>query len=228
VKIRRFLCCLYQLSRNRYDVHENGMVPRDIYNLLELSPEGEELVNQKVKWLVDRCLEKGYIQPGDDGRIKITDDGNKRCEITDEYGHSYCSGLPSYSGKAKAIILTPFTTTGQSVAAQISEVLNDLKVTPIFFAQMVKVSPFTEIDKADIVIADLSEANPNVMFEVGYAQGRGKPVLYIMQSDETIPSDLMGNLVYLYDKDSPNRLRGSISGAIKMFVGETGYKNESK
>lgn len=168
--------------------------------------------------MVDTCREKGYIELGDDGRIKITDDGNNHCESIDEYGRSYCSGLPSYS--EKAIILTPFTTTG-SVVAQISEVLNDLKVTPIFFAQMVKVSPLTEIDKADIISADVSGANPNVMYEVGYAQGRGKPVLYIMQSDEKIPFDLRGNLVYLYDKDSPNRLRGSISGAIKLFVGES-------
>ena len=90
---RRFLCCLYQLSRNRNDVHQNGMVPRDIYNLLELSSEGEEPVNQKVQWLVDRCREKGYIEPGDNGRIKITDDGNKHCESIDDDGCSYCSGL---------------------------------------------------------------------------------------------------------------------------------------
>ena len=65
--------------------------------------------------------------------------------------------------KAKAIILTPLAAT-EPVATQISNILNDLKVTPIFYehitGQKVKVSPLTEIDKADIVIADVSGANP--------------------------------------------------------------------
>jgi hypothetical protein len=38
------------------------------------------------------------------------------------------------------------------------------------------------IDKADLVIADLSGQNPNVFYEVGIAHTLGKPVLLLSQS----------------------------------------------
>jgi hypothetical protein len=94
---RRFLCCLYQRSGNNNDINRDGMLPREIYNLLEPPDEGEGLVNQKVRRLVNNCQEKGYIEPGDNDRIKMTALGRRQCESLDEYGHSYCSGLPSYN-----------------------------------------------------------------------------------------------------------------------------------
>ncbi|MGA9153169.1 MAG: hypothetical protein WBZ36_21535 [Candidatus Nitrosopolaris sp.] len=92
--ICRFLCCLYWRSRNDRDVSENGMMPREIYDRIEPPPDGEELVNRKVQWLVNNCLSSGHIELGDDDRIKITDEGNKRCESIDKRGLAYCSQAP--------------------------------------------------------------------------------------------------------------------------------------
>jgi hypothetical protein len=89
---RMFLCCLHNLSdKNDFD----GMMPRDIYNRLGLEAvTGKDAIAQKVQWLVNSCLQSGYIEPvGNTGRIKMTANGHKRCLSGDPV---YCSGLPSY------------------------------------------------------------------------------------------------------------------------------------
>jgi hypothetical protein len=56
------------------------------------------------------------------------------------------------------------------------------------------------IESADAVIADLTNADPNVMYELGFAHALKKPVLPIVQrSSSPIPSDLQGYLFYAYD-----------------------------
>jgi Nucleoside 2-deoxyribosyltransferase len=56
------------------------------------------------------------------------------------------------------------------------------------------------IESADAVIADLTNADPNVMYELGFAHALKKPVLPIVQRDSSrIPSDLQGYLFYAYD-----------------------------
>src|SRR3954466_15795755 len=59
------------------------------------------------------------------------------------------------------------------------------------------------IETADICIVDLTGNNRNVMFELGLAWARRKPIVVITQSLETIPSSLSGTRVLTY---SPSRL----------------------
>jgi hypothetical protein len=56
------------------------------------------------------------------------------------------------------------------------------------------------IKNADIIIADVSEANPNVMYELGFAQSMQKPVITICQKGESIPFDLNRFPILLYDR----------------------------
>ncbi|HEX4053129.1 MAG TPA: hypothetical protein VHX86_02580 [Tepidisphaeraceae bacterium] len=49
---------------------------------------------------------------------------------------------------------------------------------------------FTQINKADVVVADMTGRNPNVFYEVGYAHALGKTVLLLTQSVDDIPFDL--------------------------------------
>jgi hypothetical protein len=49
---------------------------------------------------------------------------------------------------------------------------------------------FTQINKADVVVADMTGRNPNVFYEVGYAHALGKTVLLLTQAVEDIPFDL--------------------------------------
>ncbi len=48
------------------------------------------------------------------------------------------------------------------------------------------------IEKAELVVAELSEPNPNVYYEVGYAKALRKEILVICKADTEIPADLKG------------------------------------
>lgn len=49
---------------------------------------------------------------------------------------------------------------------------------------------YNQIDKADVIVADLSERNANVFYEVGYAHALGKTTVLLTRSAEDIPFDL--------------------------------------
>jgi hypothetical protein len=49
---------------------------------------------------------------------------------------------------------------------------------------------YNEIGAADIVVVVAIDDNPNVFFEAGYAQGVGKPILYIVDEGQTAPFDI--------------------------------------
>ena len=49
---------------------------------------------------------------------------------------------------------------------------------------------YNQISKADFLIADMSDKNPNVFYEVGYAHALGKNVILITKRSEDIPFDL--------------------------------------
>lgn len=49
---------------------------------------------------------------------------------------------------------------------------------------------YNQINKADIVIADMTGRNPNVFYETGYAHALNKRVILLTQSADDIPFDL--------------------------------------
>lgn len=63
-----------------------------------------------------------------------------------------------------------------------------------------------EIDRADIVVADLTFARPSVYFEGGYAAGLGKPVIYTARRDhlKDKDDDPLGNLRVHFDLQMKN------------------------
>lgn len=55
-----------------------------------------------------------------------------------------------------------------------------------------------KIDTAAVVVADLTGANANVYLEVGYAWGRGRPVILISKKLEDLQFDVRGQRCLLY------------------------------
>ena len=49
---------------------------------------------------------------------------------------------------------------------------------------------YNQIAKADVVVADMSERNPNVFYEVGYAHALGKTTILVTRIESDIPFDL--------------------------------------
>lgn len=64
------------------------------------------------------------------------------------------------------------------------------------------------VQRSDFVIADLTGANPNVMFEIGLALGLNKPLLLLsQQSGTTLPSDVQARQVAIYKPDNVPEVR---------------------
>jgi hypothetical protein len=49
---------------------------------------------------------------------------------------------------------------------------------------------YTQISKADLIVAEMTNRNPNVFYEVGYAHALGKPVVLLTKEAADIPFDL--------------------------------------
>jgi nucleoside 2-deoxyribosyltransferase len=75
------------------------------------------------------------------------------------------------------------------------------------------------IGAASLIIADVTGANPNVMYEVGFAQAQNKPLLLIANSSRSIPFDLAGVRVVIYDlahaEEFVGRLANSVTEALR-------------
>jgi len=78
------------------------------------------------------------------------------------------------------------------------------------------------IAAAHVVIADITEMNPNVMWELGYADGLGKTIVILNQSPSSSPFDMVDRRQVAYcssptDEDEANLLRHIIEAV------RTGY-----
>ena len=72
----------------------------------------------------------------------------------------------------------------------------------------------TRISSAKLVVADLSDANPNVYLEVGYAWGCGRPTVLLVKDTSQLKFDVKGQrcLVYKKIKDLETSLRSELDG----------------
>ncbi|WP_321794997.1 hypothetical protein [Caballeronia sp. J97] len=77
------------------------------------------------------------------------------------------------------------------------------------------------IREAKLLIAELTDWNPNVFYELGLAHAISKPVILISKSIDDVPFDLRSIRVLVYDKDHPdwgNELRLSLTKAINEVL----------
>ena len=73
------------------------------------------------------------------------------------------------------------------------------------------------IQDAKVLVAELTEKNPNVFYELGLGHAIGKPIVLISETMEDVPFDLRPLRVILYDKDDPawgNKLKTSLTTAL--------------
>lgn len=77
---------------------------------------------------------------------------------------------------------------------------------------------WTYTKEATVLLADLTNKNPNVFYELGLAHAITKPAVLITASMEDVPFDLRSLRVIEYDKNSPNwgeTLKDKITKALK-------------
>jgi hypothetical protein len=82
-----------------------------------------------------------------------------------------------------------------------------------------------QIEKAKLLLADLSGKNPNVFYELGLAHAAKKPVVFTAAQLEDVPFDLRHLRVIIYDIREPEwaaRLRKSVSDYLRNAAKEPG------
>ena len=57
----------------------------------------------------------------------------------------------------------------------------------------------TALESSDVVIAEITPANANVFYEVGYAHARKTPTVLLAKRDERLPFDVSGYRTIFYD-----------------------------
>jgi hypothetical protein len=77
----------------------------------------------------------------------------------------------------------------------------------------------------DLVVADLTDHNPNVFYELAIRHVTRKPLILLIQKEQTIPFDLAGSRVIFVDPADPDRIlacREEILGQIDHFQRSSG------
>ena len=91
----------------------------------------------------------------------------------------------------------------------------ELDQSPIFPRSTIHEELIGVLAQSDCIIADISDQNPNIFFELGLAQAMGKGMLLISrkQAIREIPFDLQGFRVIVYDDDDRGKL-SNLTGQI--------------
>jgi hypothetical protein len=76
---------------------------------------------------------------------------------------------------------------------------------------------YNQISKADLVVADMSERNANVFYEVGYAHALGKTTVLLTRTAEDIPFDLKHYPHIVYG-DSLVELKTRLEGTVRWHL----------
>ena len=80
------------------------------------------------------------------------------------------------------------------------------------------------IEKSIFCLFEISDNNPNVMFELGYSYAKCKGLIFLKNSESTkknkVPSDLIGKYIWYYGEDNPTLegLKPKIAGFLKKYV----------
>ena len=80
--------------------------------------------------------------------------------------------------------------------------LKPIRADELFTASAVIDDIWDLTKKSKIVLADLTEKNPNVFYELGLAHALAKPALLIAESMDDVPFDLRHLRVITYDKNN--------------------------
>jgi len=91
------------------------------------------------------------------------------------------------------------------------------RVDKQIFAGNILERVYNQIAKADLVIADMSDRNANVFYEVGYAHALGKTTILVTKDDADIPFDLKHYPHIVYG-DSLSRLKVELLRSVQWHL----------
>lgn len=74
------------------------------------------------------------------------------------------------------------------------------------------------LDKADLVVADLSDENPNVFYEIGVRHEKGKPIVNVARAGESLPFDNAGMRTIFVDLANSDSVANAVLNVRRAAV----------
>lgn len=91
------------------------------------------------------------------------------------------------------------------------------RLDELIFSEGMLEKIYTQINKADFIIADMSERNANVFYEVGYAHALNKKVILLTNNAADIPFDLKHFQHIVYNPNDLLILQSELDKAVKHY-----------
>lgn len=126
-------------------------------------------------------------------------------------------------------VMMPFSSDFDDVYSSIQQAcddvnLNCIRADDIWEESVIIQDIFNLIFESSIVVADLTQKNPNVLYELGIAHTLGKHVIPITQSMDDVPFDLSHHraLKYLNNGEGRDAMQRDLSNRLKHLSVEVG------
>jgi len=123
--------------------------------------------------------------------------------------------LDDVADRKICFVLMPFKKEFLKSYDMIKQAVNDagftcIKDNEIFETRHIIFIIYELIGRAEVIVADLSNRNPNVFYELGYAHAMGKSTILITQNQDDVPFDLRHRQYILYSLDDVEALKKNI------------------
>ncbi len=111
--------------------------------------------------------------------------------------------LDNFRGKIRVFVIMPFNKTYDEVYAQIKDYIiregcDCERADEVCLSKPIVDIIFEYIGRANTVIAEVTERNANVYYELGYSNALAKNTILIAQSVDNIPFDIRHNKIIKY------------------------------
>lgn len=178
----------------------------------------------------------GYVDWADplkaNTNVMLTDEGLAFLErefatAPDDFDQKAQLTIPIFGAKDLAFdkdlifLIMPFAKEFDAVEAAIRDAVGHCvkqckRADDLFLSQPIMHTVWEGINKASVLVADLTGMNANVFYELGIAHTLGKDVILIAQEGSDIPFDLRQHPNYTYDvsPEGLKRLSELLEGAI--------------
>jgi hypothetical protein len=125
-----------------------------------------------------------------------------------------------------ALVLMPFGSVSNTVFREaVSPAIDSFGLIPVTVDQLdsaqsrILETVRTGVQQARLCIADISDGNPNVTFEVGLAVSFRKPLLLIARKDAALPIDFIDRHILRYEPEDLDSLQDRLRSAIESLLG---------
>ncbi len=135
---------------------------------------------------------------------------------------------PASAGAPRCFVMMKF---GASWSIAVAAVIRDvcrrheviaIRGDDIFSPTDILDDIWQQIMEADFVIADLTDRNTNVFYELGMAHAVGKPVILLSQREEDVPIDLKTRRWLPYAPERPDEFAERLGAAVELVLDKYG------